>query len=327
MKFNHYKKSLFILVLIFVFNLFTFAQTERDKGIELFNKGDFKKAEKVLKKYTKNVPNDYLGFYYLGAVYERQDDLKDAEKALEKSVKLKSDFADSHTLLAYVYFKRNKIDDAVKSGENAIDSGYEGANLRYILGVAYFRRGDNSKSLENSDRAIKLNSNFPAAYLLKAYALMNFSYGTEEFKAAVAKYGNSAESLRKAVILSKNSPNDLFEKTDQKSLDFFADYFSEKENKPLEQDEGEITPLKILTKPRPGYTDRARQNGVQGTINLMVAFDKTGKINHILVVRGLGSGLDEQAVKAARSMEFSPQMKNGIPVTVVKTVQFSFTIY
>lgn len=318
------------ILIFFAFILLTaniFAQTERDKGLELYKQGDYKNAVKTLEKFTKNAPDDYLGFYYLGIALERLDELKDAEKALEKSIELKPDFADSQAMLALVYFKRNRIDDAVETGEKAVDSGFESATLRYILGVAYFRRGDNEKALENSDKAVKLNSNFPAAYLLKAYALMNFTYGTTEYEAAVAKYGKSGESLRKAVILSKNSSNDLFEKTDQDSLEFFANYYSEEENKPAEQDEQEITPLKLLSKPRPSYTDTARRNNVSGTITLLVAFEKTGKIKHILVVRGLGSGLDEIAIKSARSIKFTPQMKDGVFVTTVKMMQFSFSIY
>ena len=322
-----FHKAIFFLTFLLIFSNLAAAQTEREKGIELYKNGEYKKAVKMFEKFTKISPDDYLGFYYLGTSLERLEELKDAQKALEKSIKLKPDFANAQSILAAVYFKRNKIDSAIESAEKSIALGYQSANIYYLLGAAYFRRGDNKEALENAGQAIKLNSNFAAAYLLKAYAVMNLPHDTSEYKAVVAKYGKTSENLKQAILLSKNSPSPLFEKVDQNTLDFFVNYFSKEDTTASESDNQQNAPLKILSKQLPSYTDSARRNNVEGTVTLMVAFENTGKINHILVVRGLGSGLDEQAVKAARQLKFAPQMKDGVPVTVVKNVQFSFTIY
>jgi len=45
-----------------------------------------------------------------------------------------------------------------------------------------------------------------------------------------------------------------------------------------------------------------------------------------LVVKPLGFGLDEEAVKAARKIKFQPATKDGKPVSIVKRVQYSFSI-
>ncbi|MBA3770617.1 MAG: energy transducer TonB [Blastocatellia bacterium] len=86
-------------------------------------------------------------------------------------------------------------------------------------------------------------------------------------------------------------------------------------------------PLKILSKPKPGYTDSARTNGKQGTIVLAVLFSANGRIEATLVLKRLGYGLDEHAVNAARRIKFKPKTVGGKPVQVVKMVEYSFAIY
>ncbi len=48
---------------------------------------------------------------------------------------------------------------------------------------------------------------------------------------------------------------------------------------------------------------------------------------NIIPVKGLGYGLDEQAINAARKITFEPPTHDGKPVSVVKKVAFTFTIY
>ena len=83
----------------------------------------------------------------------------------------------------------------------------------------------------------------------------------------------------------------------------------------------------ILSKPRAIYTDAARQNQVQGTVVLKVTFLANGQIGSITPVNGLGFGLTEQAVNAAKNIRFQPAMKNGKPFTKVRNVTYTFTLY
>ncbi len=90
---------------------------------------------------------------------------------------------------------------------------------------------------------------------------------------------------------------------------------------------GPSTALNITAKPQPKYTDAARQNQVQGTVTLRVTFMANGSIGSISPVNGLPNGLTEQAIAAARSIRFQPQLKNGVAQTVIKTLQYNFTLY
>lgn len=90
---------------------------------------------------------------------------------------------------------------------------------------------------------------------------------------------------------------------------------------------GPTTALKITYKPKPSYTDAARQAQVQGTVILRVTFNANGSIGSISPVKGLPNGLTEQAIASARSMRFEPAMVNGVAQTVVRQVEYSFSIY
>jgi protein TonB len=85
--------------------------------------------------------------------------------------------------------------------------------------------------------------------------------------------------------------------------------------------------LQILSKPRPGYTDSARTNNVQGTVMLRVTFLSNGRIGGVAPVKGLPHGLTQMAIAAARQIQFKPKLVNGQAVSVTKRIQYNFTIY
>ncbi|CAN5284589.1 hypothetical protein BH20ACI2_BH20ACI2_12540 [soil metagenome] len=85
--------------------------------------------------------------------------------------------------------------------------------------------------------------------------------------------------------------------------------------------------LKILSKPRPGYTDAARQANIQGTVILRVTFLASGQVGSISPVKGLPSGLTEQAIAAARRISFEPAMRDGVGQSVTRQIEYTFSIY
>lgn len=85
--------------------------------------------------------------------------------------------------------------------------------------------------------------------------------------------------------------------------------------------------MKIISKPRPGYTDAARQNNIQGTVILRVTFLGSGQIGSVSVVKGLPNGLSEQAIAAAKRISFEPQKVNGQGQPITKQVEYTFSIY
>lgn len=89
----------------------------------------------------------------------------------------------------------------------------------------------------------------------------------------------------------------------------------------------QIEPIVIITKPRPGYTEIARTSSTHGTVILEVTFLRSGNIGPITVLKGLDNGLTEQTISAVERIQFLPQRKNGVPETVVKKLEYIFSIY
>jgi TonB family protein len=86
------------------------------------------------------------------------------------------------------------------------------------------------------------------------------------------------------------------------------------------------TPLQILNKPRPGYTDEARRLKIEGDVTLRVRFTATGQVEVLGVVSGLGYGLDDLAKNAAQRIQFKPATRDGRPVDEVTVIHVTFQL-
>lgn len=89
----------------------------------------------------------------------------------------------------------------------------------------------------------------------------------------------------------------------------------------------QTSPLKILSKSKPVYTDLARFYVISGTVKTRVTFLASGEIGAVTPVSNLPFGLTEQALAAAKKLKFEPAYNDGNPVAVTKQVEYNFTIY
>ena len=96
---------------------------------------------------------------------------------------------------------------------------------------------------------------------------------------------------------------------------------------PVKPPAGPPTPINIISKPQPRYTDAARTNNITGVVTLKVTFMANGTIGSVVPVSGLPNGLTEQAIAAAKSIRFDPPKRGGVPYSVSKTITYNFTIY
>jgi TonB family protein len=84
------------------------------------------------------------------------------------------------------------------------------------------------------------------------------------------------------------------------------------------------TPVEVLWKPKPVYTDEARAKKLEGDVTLEVVFRASGSVQVVRVVHGLGHGLDESARTAAEQIRFRPGKKDGVPVDRTGLVLITF---
>jgi len=85
-------------------------------------------------------------------------------------------------------------------------------------------------------------------------------------------------------------------------------------------------PAQILSKPTPAYTDEARQMKVEGEVLLEVVLEASGRVRVLRVVRGLGHGLDESAMRAAQQISFRPALRDGQPADSTAVLHIIFQL-
>jgi TonB family protein len=108
---------------------------------------------------------------------------------------------------------------------------------------------------------------------------------------------------------------------------FSAQQFSQGAARPQQAETGPATtPVEIISKPNPVYTEEARALRLQGEVLLEVSFGANGQLHVNRVVRGLGHGLDEAAVAAADKMKFKPAQHLNQPIDSTAIVHVVFQL-
>ncbi len=89
-----------------------------------------------------------------------------------------------------------------------------------------------------------------------------------------------------------------------------------------------VTSPTVLREVKPQYTAEAMRAKVQGTVWLQCVVMPDGTVGNVQVTKSLDStfGLDQEAIKAAKSWRFRPGTRMGEPVPVLVTIELTFTL-
>lgn len=75
------------------------------------------------------------------------------------------------------------------------------------------------------------------------------------------------------------------------------------------------------------YPPYAKEAGIQGRVFINFVVEKDGSITAVKVLRGIGGGCDEEAVRVVKSMpKWKPGMQRGKPVRVSFNLPVKFTL-
>lgn len=74
------------------------------------------------------------------------------------------------------------------------------------------------------------------------------------------------------------------------------------------------------------YPEMARRAGIEGRVTVQFIVNEQGKVENARVVRGIGGGCDEEALKAVQQAEFQPGMQRGRPVRVQYALSINFRL-
>jgi TonB family protein len=329
-----YKLALLFIFLVSASNIFA-QQTELQRGVELYRQGKNDEAITVLEKLgkVKNTADEPTVLNYLGMAYLVKNDLKKALKSLEKAVELNPQNAAFRANLAYAYLRSNKLNNAQNEANKAIEIEPKLNAAYYIRGTAYLWEGKFDEALADADRAIALNTDFSSAYTLKSETLVA-QFGKRIASGSNAKkeiefLSKAVETLETCVKNCQKNPDLQSQSEKLESLKVFYEYFNREKTGATSQTlspDDTTTPLKITYKAHVNYTDQARSAFVSGKIVVAVLFAANGKVTQTIVIKPLGYGLDQEAMKAAKNIRFEPALKNGIPISVVKVVEYIFSI-
>ena len=157
-----------------------------DIALMQYDLGNYREAEKELRRIMKMEETLAIPHYYLGMIYEKKLDLKEAvshyQKALELdpglekaktclenlletmlrqvSSELERDpgFAGSHKELGFIYYVKGDLNSARASLEKAISLDPELAEAYDYLGLVFYGMGDIRKAYQNIEKAFQLDS-------------------------------------------------------------------------------------------------------------------------------------------------------------------------
>ena len=75
------------------------------------------------------------------------------------------------------------------------------------------------------------------------------------------------------------------------------------------------------------YPQIAKESGVQGRVFVNFVVEPNGSISNVKVLRGIGSGCDEEAMRVVKLLPcFNPGKKRGEPVRVSYTLPVVFKL-
>jgi TonB family protein len=84
-----------------------------------------------------------------------------------------------------------------------------------------------------------------------------------------------------------------------------------------------IVPDQLLHKSEVKYPKEARKEKIEGTVVLQVTIERDGKVSNVSVKLG-NITLAEAAVDAVREWRFEPCTKDGLPIRVQQSLEFTF---
>jgi TonB family protein len=74
------------------------------------------------------------------------------------------------------------------------------------------------------------------------------------------------------------------------------------------------------------YSDQARRHRAEGVVTVALHVDDRGRVTNARVVKGLGDGLDQNALVAVRQWRFQPGTSDGRPVAMDAEVDIEFNL-
>jgi len=120
--------------------------------------------------------------------------------------------------------------------------------------------------------------------------------------------------------LTLGGPLDLPPPPPQEEEDDGEDFFVVVENMP------ELIGGLAELQSRIRYPEMARRAGIEGRVYVQFIVNERGEVENPQVIRGIGGGCDEEAIRAVSQAQFRPGMQRGRPVRVQYSLPIVFRL-
>jgi TonB family protein len=309
------------------------------QGVRSFNEGKYDAAINELTTALKLPPvkNDARIWNMLGTSYFETGRYKDAAKAFSKAKSIEPSNLTYRTNLAVCLAHNGRISQSFSELNKVLKVAPTFRPALYFRGVLYLSREELSRVEKDASTLIANHPIHSAGYdLMHRLALA----GLKQRKQLSDSLEQEAQIIRDAKDWCDKGLKSVTDKTSEERLRNISDELglvlghiekirsrSAGTGATVNTNDSDRIPMKVISTPTPSYTDIARRAGKSGTITLLVVFLSNGKVGLALPLNSLGYGLDEQAVAAAKKFQFEPARQNGEPVTIIRRVEFSFSLY
>jgi tetratricopeptide (TPR) repeat protein len=331
------KRYILLPILILIFSLSVWSQ-KLDDGIALYQKGEFARAAQVLQQILDREKTIPAAWYYLGLSLYKTENYKDSGKAFENAAKLLPQDARPLIGQSYVAISLGKAGEAQSKAEKALKLAPTDIDAHYALISAQRRQGFYKSAMETVDSALKINPQSADFYQLKVKILFSQAIadaidGAPSSDRRRRLFDESLKVLENYPNISAATPEAQTMREELADLRLFIEKFDQLAVPPQQMEATDPPPpsvpgaMKIISKPRPSYTDAGRQNNEQGTVLSVALFSADGTVGYVLPYKGLKYGLTQQVLIVVTKVKFEPTTENGKPVSTVRRINYNFTLY
>jgi TonB family protein len=239
-----------------------------------------------------------------------------AKSGIGQAPALKPQSAEENFVAAQVYWGERARQMAIEALEKAIEIRpvYPDAHLLLAQCFADFNP---EKAREHAQIAIAQGvSGFPSYRLLGELEIAK-----GDVPAAISSLETT---LRYSTIIDEEGANRIREQLSM-LREFSERFASFAHMEALQKSEDIVGPV-LLNNPQPRYTEKARALKIQGWAGMFLLVTENGDVESVFLYRGLGHGLDAQAMEAAHALKFSPATQRGTPVRYLTRLSVQFNL-
>jgi TonB family protein len=340
------------------------AEQEYQRGRVAMARGNVDDAIKAFQEALKKDENHADAHYYLGLAYTRKAQWKEAEPEFRRAIEARNSYPEAYLGLAgCLYFQRD-YQNAMTSCQKAIEQRGPGefASAHNLVGLIYFRQDQYRAAAEAFQKAVEQRPRYPDAECSLGDALwlqpsegmaggegktvklianlaseQTLGKSIAAYKAAIEQQANFARAHRQLglALIGVNREEAI------RALEGFLQQQPSAEEaswiRSLVDDlkkiselhlygEAGLSDLKLLSQPVLEWTSQARDNRIEGMVTLGAVFAADGQVKAVYVIKGLGVGMDQKAVDAAKQIKFEPATKDGKPVSVLTTIRIAYKL-